>query len=76
MALLSLIREDTADLCEELSPSIPHQVGDEKREWEEEQAEDEEQDEAVALASGDTGRPEGDEDPDDEQQNRAKPPAS
>src|ERR1700747_865991 len=60
-----------ADSCRNLAwdfGAILDEVGDDDRGWEEEQAEDEVPDEAVALPAGDTGRPERDRDPDHRKQ--------
>src|SRR5215831_19133076 len=52
--------------------AVVDEVGDDDRGREEEQAEDEIPDEAVALPAGDTGGPERDRDPDDSKQDPPK----
>src|SRR5664279_149253 len=48
--------------------TVPDEVRDDQRSWEEDQAEQEEPDEAVALSRGYTGRPERDSHPDEDDQ--------
>jgi hypothetical protein len=50
------------------------EIRGQQREWEEEQAEDEIQDEAVALPSGDPRGPEGDQHPNDQKYDPANGP--
>ena len=55
-------------------PPIGHDVREDQREREEHKAEEEIEKEAVSLPTRDPGRPERNQDPDDEEQDRAEPP--
>ena len=56
------------------SSPIRHDVREDQREREEHKAEEEIEKEAVSLPARDPGRPERNQDPDDEEQDRAEPP--